>query len=59
MENVKVVKGGPYVVTGDFKLNMLSGEVKDVTGKTYLCRCGYSSNKPFCDGAHVKSDFDK
>ncbi|WP_425571877.1 CDGSH iron-sulfur domain-containing protein [Pontibacillus salipaludis] len=39
-------------VTGDFTL-------KDATGKEFttkkgcsLCRCGLSSNKPFCDGAH-------
>jgi CDGSH-type Zn-finger protein len=56
---VKIVKGGPYVVSGNFKLNLPSGEEKTVTDKAFLCRCGHSNNKPFCDGSHAKSDFDK
>ena len=23
-----------------------------------MCRCGHSSNKPFCDGTHLTIDFD-
>ncbi|MDD3079327.1 MAG: CDGSH iron-sulfur domain-containing protein [Paludibacter sp.] len=62
MENmnneIKVYKGGPYLFTGEFKIVMPSGEVKMVKDP-HLCRCGLSKNKPFCDGSHAKSDFDK
>lgn len=62
MENevsVKVAKGGPYIVSGNFKLVLLSGEEKEMSGKTALCRCGQSKNKPFCDGSHHDTEFDK
>ncbi len=55
---IKVFKGGPYLVTGEFKIVMPSGEENIVTDP-HLCRCGLSKNKPFCDGSHTKSEFDK
>lgn len=54
---IKVVKGGPYVVSGKFILVNADGEEKEAE-KVFLCRCGQSKNKPFCDGAHTKIDFD-
>jgi len=40
---------GPYSVEGDVGL--------PVSGKAFLCRCGGSANKPFCDGTHRKNGF--
>jgi CDGSH-type Zn-finger protein len=57
--SLKIIKGGPFVVSGNFNITLPTGEVKEAKDKTYLCRCGLSNNKPFCDGFHVKSDFDK
>lgn len=56
---VKIVKGGPYVVSGDLKVILPDGNEKLMEGNTFFCRCGHSKNKPFCDGSHKKNDFDK
>jgi len=56
--SVKTTKGGPYVVNGYFKLDLPSGETKECSGKTSLCRCGKSQNKPFCDKSHNKCVID-
>lgn len=47
---------GPYhicncEITNSKEENLLSEE------EAYLCRCGGSSSKPFCDGTHLKNDF--
>jgi CDGSH-type Zn-finger protein len=49
---VTVSDNGPLIVKGDIQL--LDGEGKPFETKetTYLCRCGMSANKPFCNGAH-------
>lgn len=62
MENglkIKVVKGGPYVVSGEFKMILPTKEEKVMSGNTFFCRCGKSKNKPFCDGAHKGTNFDE
>jgi 3-phenylpropionate/trans-cinnamate dioxygenase ferredoxin subunit len=60
--NVMARKNGPLMVTGDIaelKLTDADGAPYDLSGKTqvYLCRCGASVNKPFCDGQHSKIGF--
>jgi CDGSH-type Zn-finger protein len=55
-------KDGPYLVTGDLsQLELRDGEgnLYDLAGKSriFLCRCGGSTTKPFCDGQHSKIGF--
>ena len=59
---IKVRKDGPYFVEGDFTLIDHEGNAIPYTikpGKTgiTLCRCGASTNKPFCDGTHSRIGF--
>ena len=53
MSTVKITatKNGPYKVEGSIQLLHDTVPV-DTLGKdtVFLCRCGASSKKPFCDG---------
>jgi 3-phenylpropionate/trans-cinnamate dioxygenase ferredoxin subunit len=59
---ITALNNGPYMVGGDLSgLKLLdgAGNAQDLTGKSkvYLCRCGASTTKPFCDGQHSKIGF--
>ena len=55
MTTVYVRPDGPYIVTGQFALDARGAPRDDAS--VVLCRCGRSSNKPYCDGAHTRSGF--
>lgn len=61
MSEVKITvrPNGPYRVEGPVKLVDANGNEWDLTNKPAisLCRCGASTNKPFCDGTHSKLGF--
>jgi 3-phenylpropionate/trans-cinnamate dioxygenase ferredoxin subunit len=60
MADVQVIptENGPYKVTGPLELLDPDGNPIPVPGPTFfLCRCGGSTNKPFCDGTHSKIGF--
>ncbi|OGA22430.1 MAG: hypothetical protein A3I02_04925 [Betaproteobacteria bacterium RIFCSPLOWO2_02_FULL_67_26] len=48
---------GSLGVGGDFELVDAKGGVAGRGNLTWLCRCGGSGNKPFCDGTHKKIGF--
>ena len=57
--NVKVtcMENGPYLFEGLRSIKNAKGEEIQLTSKAALCRCGESSNKPFCDGSHRSEGF--
>lgn len=72
-KRIVIIKNGPYSVEGDvplvIKTQVVSehgeplawqkdGEIAINEEEYHLCRCGCSSNKPFCNGAHRKVRFD-
>ncbi|HZT83135.1 MAG TPA: CDGSH iron-sulfur domain-containing protein [Gemmataceae bacterium] len=49
---------GPYYVKGKVKIVTEGGrEIAVDEEEAWLCRCGHSADKPFCDGAHKKAGF--
>ncbi len=58
MTTIKVLQNGPLIVDGDATLTDWNGAPYTVEKRPfYLCRCGASTNKPFCDGTHSKIGF--
>lgn len=51
------IANGPLRVDGWFELGTADGQRFVCGEKTFLCRCGASANKPFCDGTHKKIGF--
>jgi CDGSH-type Zn-finger protein len=72
IKKIVVLKDGPYRVSADLPLVHKTQVVSEfgepltwkkegsipTDGVYYLCRCGASSHKPFCDGSHHHVAFD-
>jgi hypothetical protein len=56
MSDVRIttLTDGPLEVDGEVSIVAPDGTVIRETSKAYLCRCGHSGNKPFCDGSHKR-----
>ena len=54
---VTVHENGSIEVNGNFELRDAQGNSIHHGSNTWLCRCGQSSKKPFCDGTHKRVGF--
>ncbi len=57
MVQIKALKNGPLQISGQIDLIGSDGNKMEKDGDIFLCRCGQSANKPFCDGSHKKAGF--
>ncbi len=48
---------GPLKVSGDIEIVAADGRVLRRMTEVWLCRCGRSANKPFCDSSHKTAGF--
>ena len=49
---IKVNDNGSFRITGDVELVDGAGNAFETKPAFSLCRCGMSSNMPFCDASH-------
>ena len=54
---VEVLENGPLLIYGTLEVTNKEGSIEIKNKTTAFCRCGASLNKPYCDGAHVKNNF--
>jgi CDGSH-type Zn-finger protein len=55
--DVTATPNGPLKVAGSLEVVSGTGHTISRTTETYLCRCGASANKPYCDGSHTRVGF--
>jgi len=51
---VEVTNQGPVLIKGNFILKDLKRDTESAPKEVWLCRCGRSANKPFCDESHKR-----
>ncbi len=55
---VTPLPNGPLKVTGSHEITSGTGRAARRGHTAFLCRCGSSKNKPYCDGTHKANGFD-
>lgn len=52
VNTVEIAQDGPIYVRGNIRVETADGSESNTETRAALCRCGLSSNKPFCDNSH-------
>jgi CDGSH-type Zn-finger protein/uncharacterized Fe-S cluster protein YjdI len=55
--HVRPLVNGPLMVKGAMEIVSGTGRAVQRATEAFLCRCGSSSSKPFCDGTHKRIGF--
>lgn len=55
--DVQPVPNGPLRLVGNLEVVSGTGRTCNKVTEAYLCRCGQSNNKPYCDGSHKAAGF--
>ncbi len=55
---ITATENGPLALTGKLEIRDEADNILFSGEQTYLCRCGQSSKKPFCDGTHQQVNFE-
>jgi CDGSH-type Zn-finger protein len=51
---IEVQDTGPLKITGNIVIQDIKRNTSETLKEVWLCRCGKSSNKPFCDESHKR-----
>jgi CDGSH-type Zn-finger protein len=54
---IEPLKDGPLHVRGNLEVITGTGKTVNRVTECWLCRCGQSDNKPYCDGSHRSAGF--
>ena len=55
--DVQPQPNGPLKLVGNLEIVSGTGRTVNRVTQTWLCRCGQSKNKPYCDGSHKAAGF--
>ena len=51
---IEIIESGPIRISGNIIIKDMKRGTEESPGEVWLCRCGKSDNKPFCDESHKK-----
>lgn len=54
---IEALPDGPLHVSGNLEILSGTGQTLNRVSECWLCRCGHSQNKPYCDGSHDRVGF--
>ena len=57
LKKITVTNGGPYMVEEGTPIYDHKGNPISASDTYFMCRCGGSKSKPFCDGTHQSNNF--